>query len=146
MRERPVVRARALAMLAASVMLAATAGCSPAGGPPAIHAGSPCASCGMAIQDRHFACARGEGRRARRYDAIECLLRDSAATGRTWLADYDRSTLHAAESLWVVHGRITSPMGGGFAAFADRAAAEAVAAERSGRVGRLEQFAAGGQP
>jgi nitrous oxide reductase accessory protein NosL len=43
--------------------------------------------------------------------------------------------------MWVVRADIVTPMSGGFAAFRDRAAADAVAAERSGRVGRLGEFA-----
>ena len=64
----------------------------------------------------------------------------STAAGPAWLSDYDQSTLHAADSMWVVRGRLESPMGGGFAAFLDSAAAAAVAVERSGRTGRLTDF------
>ena len=131
----------ALGALAGLVVLAS---CAPARGVPVIRDGEPCAACGMAIHDRHFACARGERGRSRAYDAIECLLRDSTASGRAWLADYDQRTLHPAESLWVVQGRLVSPMGGGFAAFRDRAAADAVAAEHEGRVDRFEAFTHGG--
>ena len=124
-----------------AVCAAVLAGCAPAGGPPSIRAGDPCAGCGMAIHDRHFASARGTGPSARVYDAIECLLRDSAATGPAWLPDYDQSALHAADSMWVVRGEIVSPMGGGYAAFLDSTTAFAMAAERSGRAGRLADFA-----
>ena len=77
----------------------------------------------------------------RRYDAIECLLRDGVTT-RAWLMDYDGVTLHAAESLWVVKGSFPSPMGGGLAAFLSRDAADRVAAQTSGHVGRLDAIAA----
>ncbi len=133
-----------LALLPLFALLAALAGCTPAGGPPTIRDGDPCAACGMAIHDRHFASARGTGSGARVYDAIECLLRDSTATGTVWLPDYDQSTLHAADSMWVVRGEIVSPMGGGYAAFLDSVAANAVAVERAGRVGRLADFAGEG--
>ena len=122
-------------------LCAALAGCAPVAGPPTIRAGESCAACGMAIHDLHFASARGSSGESRAYDAIECLLRDSTAAGPAWLPDYDQAALHAADSMWVVRGDIVSPMGGGYAAFLDSTAAAAVAAERSGRVGRLADFA-----
>ena len=130
--------------LGALAWLVTLASCTPTTGVPVIRDGEPCAACGMAIHDRHFACARGERGHARAYDAIECLLRDSTASGRAWLSDYDQRSLHPAESLWVVQGRLVSPMGGGFAAFRDRAGADAVAREQEGRVDRLDAFSHGG--
>ena len=41
---------------------------------------------------------------------------------------------------WVVQAEIPSPMGGGFVALMDRAAADEIAATRRGRVGRLDAF------
>jgi len=106
----------------------------------------------MEVQDLRFACERAVGRTWRAYDSIECLLRDAtsrpgAAGGvpgisGAWLADYDSRTLHAADSLWVVRGEFASPMGGGFAAFLDLAAADSVAAATRGRVDRLVSFLA----
>jgi hypothetical protein len=119
----------------------AAAGCSRPADAPAIAWGTPCAACGMSIEDRRFACEREAGRRWRAYDSIECLLRDGAgAGGLAYLADHDRSTLHAADSLWVVKGEFLSPMGGGYAAFLERGAAEEIAARTRGRVGRLAEF------
>jgi len=95
----------------------------------------------MSVEDRRFACERADARGYRVYDSIECLLRDAPGrSGAMWLADYDRATLHAADSLWVVRGEFPSPMGGGFAAFLERAAAERVAAATRGRVDRLAAF------
>ncbi len=131
----------AAVMMTLCTMLMVFAACAPSGGPPAIRDGEPCTACGMAIHDRHFASARGSGSQARLYDAIECLLRDSTAAGPAWLPDYDQSTLHEADSMWVVRGRLVTPMGGGYAAFLDSSAAVAVAAERTGRAGRLTDFA-----
>jgi hypothetical protein len=125
------------------------AGCTGSGGPPPIAPGTPCAACGMEVQDLRFACERRAGRGWRVYDAIECLTRDAGnaatpgGTGNAWLADYDSRTLHAADSLWVVRGAFASPMGGGFAAFRHRAAADSVAAMTNGRVDRLATFMAG---
>ena len=124
----------ALALLAVS--------CAPAVGPMPIAFGKPCATCGMAIGDAHFACERKRRSAWRQYDSIECLLADSSRTGPAWLADYDGSALHAADSLWVVRADLPSPMGGGYAAFLDRGAANEVAAARHGHVARLAEFAA----
>jgi hypothetical protein len=97
----------------------------------------------MPIHDLRFACVRGAGNRYRSFDAIECLLREgglSAGEG-AYLADYDAEALHAADSIWVVHGEFPSPMGVGLAGFIDRAAAEQIAAETHGRVARVWDLA-----
>jgi copper chaperone NosL len=110
-------------------------------GPPAIRIGSPCAGCGMTIEDRRFACERLARGAWKQYDSIECLARDGGVGGAIWLSDYDRAALAPTESLWVVRGDFPSPMGGGLAAFRDRAAADEVAARTRGRVGRLAEIA-----
>jgi nitrous oxide reductase accessory protein NosL len=128
------------------------AGCRSSAGPPAIHAGTPCVTCGMEVRDLRFACERGLDRTWRVYDAIECLIRDttgSVPASDAWLADYDTQSLRPADSVWVVRGDFPSPMGGGFAAFGERAAADSVAGMTSGRVDRLAAFLrehAGGAP
>jgi hypothetical protein len=132
--------------LVVAVLLAT--GCARSSAPPPIAPGTPCAACGMEVQDLRFACEREIGGSWRVYDAIECLVRDAGAaaarpaTGDTWLADYDTQRLHAADSVWVVRGDFPSPMGGGFAAFRERAAADSIAAMTSGRVDRLAAFLA----
>jgi hypothetical protein len=80
------------------------------------------------------------------YESIECLIADAQKRpgGTAYLPDYDTKALHAAAELWVVKGNFPSPMGGGFAAFADRAAAESLAVATSGTVDRFEGFLAGG--
>ena len=138
-----VASGRAVRTLALLSLLAA--GCAARQGPPAIRVGGLCAGCGMEVHDLRFACERPVADRWRVYDAIECLIRDAAAdTGAAndaaraaWLADYDRQTLHPADSLWVVRGSFPSPMGGGFAAFLSRSAADSIAATTQGRVARL---------
>ena len=156
------IRNGACSLLAALLL---SAGCAGAGGPPPIVVGTPCAACGMDVRDLRFACERDAASPAgtararpprtarawRVFDSIECLLRDAASgtpgagapgMARAWLADYDRRTLHAADSMWVVQGEFASPMGGGFAAFLDQAAADSVAAVTRGRVDRLVSFLA----
>ena len=126
-------------LLAAALLLV---GCAGAPGPPAIVAGTSCAACGMMIADLRYAAERQDGRRWKQYDSIECLLRDAPDPAPAWLNDYDARTLHAADSMWVVRGAFPSPMGGGFAAFQSRSAADEVATRTSGRVDRLEGFRA----
>ena len=115
---------------------------------PRIALKTPCASCSMEITDLRFACAQRVGTAWRSYDSIECLIQDAAKTagGPVWLADYDTRTLHPADSLWVVKGAFPSPMGGGFAAFPDRGAAERVATETHGSTDRFASWAAKGWP
>jgi hypothetical protein len=109
----------------------------------------------MEVRDLRFACERDAGKRWRVYDSIECLIRDAAAApaapvagaigprpDAVWLSDYDHQALHASDSLWVVRGEFASPMGGGFAAFLDLAAADSIAAATRGRVDRLAAFMA----
>jgi nitrous oxide reductase accessory protein NosL len=137
-------RRNALPAAAALAALLALSSCAPAGRPPRIEIGMRCDACGMDIGDLRFAAERSVGKGWRRYDSIECLMRDAAATpgGAVWLPDYDRSTLHPADSLWVVKGSFPSPMGGGLAAFLVRASADSVAAQTSGRVDRFAAIAA----
>ena len=115
----------------------AAAGCGPRGdGPVPIHAGTPCARCGMEIRSLKFACERVEAGRARCYDALECLRAGERANpaGRAYVPDYDSERLLPLDSVWVAHGRFPTPMGGGFAAFATRDAAEQVARQTQGEV------------
>lgn len=119
-------------------------GCAGPADPPPIRTGTACVICGMQIQDVRFACERLSQRRWRVFDSIECLLRDSLVADLEVLSDADSRTLHRADSVWVVEGALPSPMGGGYAAFLDRAAADEVATGCSGRVARLEAFRAEG--
>lgn len=128
------MRPRAADLARAAALLLGMAGCAGPAYPPAIRAGSACAACGMTVENMRFACEQRAQGSWRAYDSIECLLREAASTRDAFLADYDTQTLHAADSMWVVHGRIDSPMGGGFAAFLDRAAADEVAASTGGDV------------
>jgi hypothetical protein len=92
----------------------------------------------MTTSAARFACERHDGKHWRVFDSIECLMQDAgAAEARTvWLPDYDQARLHRADSLWVVKGRLSTPMGGGLVAFLDRAAADSVAAASHGHVAR----------
>jgi len=132
--------AAALAVVAVALVLA---GCAGRGdGPPPIVKGSSCARCGMAIEDLKFATTREVGAKWRAYDSIECLVADRAGQegGPAWLTDYESKRLLPESAAWVLHGDFPSPMGGGLAAFADRAAAESLAVATHGAVTRLAEL------
>ena len=126
------------AVLVLAVVLAAVAGCSRTSSPPRVEIGTPCATCGMAIQEIRFAgLLRGDGG-DRPYDSIECLVKGmTERVARAYLSDYDQGTLHAAESVWVVKGDFPTPMGGGLAAFVSLESAREVASQTHGQVLRL---------
>jgi hypothetical protein len=137
----------ALAALGALATLAAFSGCA-GSGPPRIPLHGRCVSCGMGIEDLRFACERPVNSKWRAYDAVECLIHDTAKLpgGPAWLSDYDTRALHAADSMWVVKGEFPTPMSGGFAAFARRSAADSVAALTHGQVGRFATWLERGWP
>ena len=136
-----VVRAGAL------VLLVLGAGCAKKIGPPPIADDAVCARCEMDAGNRRFACERLDQDKWLVYDSIECLRGDAptAAATTVWLADYDRKTLHRADSMWVVSGALTTPMGGGLAAFLDRASADTVANVAHGTVMRWDEIATHGR-
>src|SRR5262245_30265993 len=133
------LRAGALALLAVL-----GAGCAKKIGPPPIADDAVCARCEMDAGNRRFACERREKDKWLVYDSIECLRGDdpTAAAMTVWLADYDKKTLHRADSMWVVSGALTTPMGGGLAAFLDRASADTVANAAHGAMMRWDQLVA----
>ncbi len=122
----------------------AFAGCRSTEGPPAIDPHTACVKCGMQASDLSLACEARSGDAWHVYDSIECALRDDRVTDPTtlYLADYDSKGLHRADSLWVVHGHFPTPMGGGYAAFATRDAADDLAGTTQGRVDRVTAFVA----
>jgi nitrous oxide reductase accessory protein NosL len=122
-------------LLVALLLAGTVAGC--ASGPPRIAAGTPCVRCGMGVAEMRFACESRRDGAWRTFDSIECLIDDRKPGEPAWLTDYDTRTLHPADSMWVVHGSFPSPMGGGYAAFLDAAAARDVAARTQGTVARL---------
>lgn len=135
------------------VLAAALMGCGGAGddGPPDLSGGDlRCVACGMAVADPRFAVAirTSEGEIAA-YDAVECAVRDlrtrtgARAPTETWLADLPTAALHPAAQMTVVLADFPSPMGGGYAAFADPSVAAAETERRAGVAGSLEQFVAG---
>lgn len=136
---------------ALSLML--TAGCGGGGeDTPAVHLGSDvCVSCRMTVDDAKYAAAIRTGDGAvLTYDAIECLVRDlrtrrgADAPAEVWLPDFAAAgELHHADEMTVVRAGFPSPMGGGYAAFADADVAAREAATRDGVAGPLTGFVDG---
>ena len=146
MRDRRIPSALLVALVAL-VLAVAAAGCGARGdGPPPIRAGTACARCGMGIEDLKFPATRRVETKWLAYDAIECLIADRARLegGPAWLTDYETKALLPEDSAWVLHGDFPSPMGGGLAAFADRAVAESLAVVVNGRVTRLAELGPAG--
>lgn len=144
----PAARLGPAAALALAALLALAPGCGPRPGPPAILTGTSCWTCGMGVRDKHFASERRVEKRWRVYDSIECLIKDAAAApgGTPYLPDYDTAKLYPADSLWIVRGDFSSPMGGGLAAFRERGAADTVAVHTNGRVMRFAEVVTGRAP
>jgi hypothetical protein len=140
----------------AMLLIVSVSGCRSNAQGPSIQMGKAvCETCGMTINDARFAALVQEGETLRTYDSIECLLKDRRALGKTtaqgvWMMDFDTQTLHPASAVTIVKGDFRSPMGGGYAAFADQARARTEAESHNGRLGTLDQALSGqlqgGQP
>ena len=130
---------------------AGIAGCGGKGGeqPPQVVLGSTaCDACGMTINDARFMAVMAATKPERAYDSIECLVRVVRASGETvsdaiWVSDFDARTLRRQSELTFVHADYPSPMGGGYAAFADPQHARAEALARNDAFGTLEQAVRG---
>jgi len=107
--------------------------------PPEIAYGQDvCEACGMIIDEARFAAATitVEGRTHKFDDIGEMLvyhMEHLEGQAQVWFVhDYATQTWMRGEAaFYVMSEKIASPMGGGIAAFADKAAAEAFAAEHA---------------
>lgn len=109
--------------------------------PPTVHYGeSMCAECGMIVSDERFASAiiirddRGRLDTIVFDDVGDQVIYEKARPEldivRRWVHDYATSAWIPAESAYFVKAAtIRTPMASGIVAFADRAAAEAMAGE-----------------
>jgi copper chaperone NosL len=132
-------RGRRAARRAAGLALALlAAACSQ--GPRSIQYGiEECAQCRMTIAEPRFAAqALSERGRSFGFDAIECAAAFVNAQGpddvplrSIWVADHADADrwLHVEDAFFVHSAALRSPMGGGLAAYGDRAAAEAAVRE-----------------
>ena len=137
---------RVVALALFSLLLAACGTRVDPNTPPEIVYGEDvCDQCNMIISDERFAAAaaveEAPGDYAyRRFDDIGDMLAYRQAHPELsfvslWVHDYNTlEWLDADQAYYVVSPEIHSPMGHGIAAFADRATAEAFAAEKAGQV------------
>jgi copper chaperone NosL len=135
------VTTRLAAILALS--LAAAIACrAGAGGPPRIEVDrTACAQCGMLISEPMYAAAyRAPDAEARVFDDIACMLdaarrEQNAGALRFWFHDAATSTwIDGGAATFVSSASLNTPMGGGFVAYKEEAAAVRAAEERHGTV------------
>ncbi len=153
----PVVRRRPLtaaALEAASALIAALALAACAGGPPEpapiVLDEDACAYCRMAISQREFAAelVTRQGR-VERFDDVGCMAAWLRAHGRpegaaAFVVDYRSGEwLPAEDATYVASPALPTPMRSGLAAFADPAAAEALAHDVRGATASWEQVRSG---
>ncbi len=129
------------ALVLISIVASACASQADASGPPEIVYGRDlCVECGMLITEERFAAAYRFENEARRFDDIGGMLLHGtetqelpAAAGDAWVHDWESRAWLSAEDAWyVIAEGLVTPMGYGIVAFADRAAADAYATDRSG--------------
>jgi len=128
-----------LAVLAAA--LVATGACrASADGPPSLDLDrTRCSQCGMLISEAAFAAASRTRGETRVFDDIGCLRKAHAGSDTTstqfWFHDVrDRSWIDGRQAVFVEAESLHTPMAGGYVAFRERAAADAEAKRREGRV------------
>jgi copper chaperone NosL len=127
-------------VIVAFALLSSACGARAMGPPELVVDRTACSHCGMFVSEPVYAAAYQAGDNAPRvFDDIGCMLdavdREAASPVTIWLQD-------AAGGGWIdVHGahvvssaRLRTPMGGGFLAYADSAAAQQSAAAHGGRV------------
>lgn len=136
------------AALALSLTAAALAGCArpPLTGPPNLRVGrDECVECGMLVAEDRFSSASIVEREGERsyvfFDDIGCMLdyeyehQGGVRVVERYVHDHDtRAWVPGLEAVYVLADRdsLRTPMGSGIAAFADRSAAEALAAQHRG--------------
>lgn len=149
MRVSGTTRRRLAAAAAALALLASCAGGPPEPAPILLDEDA-CSYCRMAISERRYAAelVTREGR-VERFDDAGCLAAWLREHGRpegaaAFVTDYRTGDWLAAEAAtYVASPALPTPMRSGLAAFADRAAAEAAAAELGGEVAGWEEVRSG---
>ncbi len=120
--------------LAAAFLVAACAA-RPVGPPEIVLDRSVCSHCGMLISERIYAAAlRTTDGGEQVFDDLGCLLaalrKPGSADARVWVHDATGAGwIDGPSALFVASPSLRTPMAGGIAAFADRAAAERLAAQ-----------------
>jgi copper chaperone NosL len=117
-------------------------------GPPDIALDkTACSHCGMLVSERVYAAAfQAPGTEPRVFDDIACMLdalrRETTSPLHVWLQDANGGGwLDAGAAIVVASHNVSTPMHGGFLAYADAAtAATAAAAHRGEIVGSLPEL------
>ncbi len=115
-------------------------GCAPGGPEPIVYGEDVCAYCNMVISDQRFGAELVTDKgRIYKFDAVECLAAyyqqaDTAEVGSVWVTDLTEPgrLIPAEAALYLQSPSLRSPMGLNLAAFADRAALDAVQARYGG--------------
>lgn len=129
-----VVRRLALTLLAVSAAIGVAAcGVRADGPPPIVVDRTACSHCGMLISEPLYAAAyQAPGEQPRVFDDIGCLLNAARAASRQdlrfWFHDAGSGDwVDGTAATFVGSSEIRTPMGGGFIAFRDAAAAQQAA-------------------
>ena len=137
-------------MLVAALLPACGDAAPSAPAPPDIAYGRAiCVECGMIISEPRYAAAYEIDGDDRIFDDIGDMLAHGLRTGEltletpAWVHDHPSAEWLDAHLAWfVVDAGLATPMGHDIAAFADRAAADRLAADRGGRVHDWDQLIA----
>jgi nitrous oxide reductase accessory protein NosL len=126
-------------LVLAAALLAAACAARLDGPPDIVLDRTPCSRCGMLISETLYAAAyQAPGAEARVFDDIGCLrdaARNESGPLRIWVHDAsDGRWVNGVEARFVSSPSIRTPMGGGFLAFRDPAAAHVAAARHNGRI------------
>lgn len=129
---------RRLVLLA--LLLAACAGPAPGSAPELVLGRTVCEECGMIVSDLRYAAGYVDAGGDHVFDDIGGLLshlarRSDGEAVTPWVHDHeDPAWVRASDAFYVRGTRVSTPMGFGIAAFADRADASRFAGEVEGAV------------
>lgn len=137
---------RVLRVVAALLLVACSSG-DPNDAPQVELGRAECVECRMNVEDaRYMAAVRTADGATEAFDSVECVIKRLRrdASGTVWLTDFESpGTWVQATDATVVRAGFPSPMGGGYAAFANPERAQGIAAERGGVAGSLDAFVSG---
>ena len=128
------------AFIAAVALLAAACSAKAAGPPEIAIDRTACSHCGMLVSEPIYAASyQAPGQEPRVFDDIGCMLeavrKETASPLQVWLQDANGGGwLDAAAAMVVASQHVSTPMNGGFLAYADGAAAASAAAAHQGAV------------
>ena len=138
---RWLVRAAQYSLFLLIPLIAACTGSGEPQPPQIAYGRDMCAQCGMTVDDERFASAlvMQDGKTRIFDDAGEMIMYVAGHPGETvrawYVHDYTtKAWVNGEKATYVVSEKVSSPMGTGVAAFAERAAAESFGKEMDGKV------------